>query len=99
MLDATDILETLALSVGGFAELAKQTGVVRSAVSNWLVNGIPATRCLRLAEIATERGLNRPFRLYGEMRQAITLEVLMHSKPRPPIEGKKAASAVDCQII
>ena len=68
-MDATDIIEAL----GGDAHLAKQLGVGRTTVFTWHQTGIPQARAIELRRLALERRLQL---------EAITLEVLLESKPR-----------------
>ena len=64
---------------GGYEQLARDVGVVRSATANWLRKGIPTGRCLQLAELARAKGLDQDGAQDGQARPAITLETLMRS--------------------
>ena len=77
-MDATEIIEAL----GGYAQVARDIGIGRTGVFNWLKAGIPKARCLELAELAKRKGLSTTRRTRGGTRLGITLEVLMQSHPR-----------------
>lgn len=77
ILQCDEIIDAL----GGTAYLARVLFIQQSAVTAWRHNGIPAGRCLALAEIAARKKLPH-----------FSVEVLMRSQPRSafdPLPGSK----------
>lgn len=61
--------------LGGTGAVADGLALADSTVSSWRERGLPAGRCLALAELAKRRG-----------RSDITLEVLLRAAERPAQE-------------
>lgn len=75
-------------ALGGYAFVADSIGVGRTGVFNWIKQGLPASRCLVLSELAKKLGLDKPKQKDGVLLPAITLELLMRvaAAPRPTID-------------